>query len=145
MSEREASSTATTSSALLQGRAKHAGTVSRIPARHPGPKRRNISATIIADVKRFCHEIKTDEVFRTHRAMPSGLASTRQNWLRSPAMSSRLWGANHWAFIAGDPHLAYHVRAGRRSSRSRLRYEPWRSPTAICPFHRPDGLWPNCS
>jgi hypothetical protein len=27
----------------------------------------NISAAIAADVKRFCHQIKTDEVFGTHR------------------------------------------------------------------------------
>src|SRR5215471_4557084 len=32
----------------------------------PRFKRKNISATITADVKRFCHQIKTDEVFGTH-------------------------------------------------------------------------------
>jgi hypothetical protein len=30
-------------------------------------KRRNISAAIAADVKRFCHQIKTDESFGIHR------------------------------------------------------------------------------
>lgn len=30
-------------------------------------KRRNMSAAIVADVKRFCHQIKTDEVFVTLR------------------------------------------------------------------------------
>jgi len=29
--------------------------------------KRNISATIVADVKRFSHQIDTDEVFGTHR------------------------------------------------------------------------------
>jgi hypothetical protein len=29
----------------------------------PRRKRKNISATIAADVKRFCHQIKTDKVF----------------------------------------------------------------------------------
>jgi dTDP-D-glucose 4,6-dehydratase len=29
--------------------------------------KRNISATILADVKRFFHQINTDEVFGTHR------------------------------------------------------------------------------
>jgi hypothetical protein len=29
-------------------------------------KRRIISAAIATDVKRFCHQIKTDEVFGTH-------------------------------------------------------------------------------
>jgi hypothetical protein len=28
--------------------------------------KRNISATIVADVKRFSHQINTDEVFGTH-------------------------------------------------------------------------------
>jgi hypothetical protein len=28
--------------------------------------RKEISAAIVADVKRFCHQIKTDEVFNTH-------------------------------------------------------------------------------
>jgi hypothetical protein len=32
----------------------------------PRFKRKNISAAIAADVKRFCHQIKTDEVFGTH-------------------------------------------------------------------------------
>jgi hypothetical protein len=31
-------------------------------------KRKIISAVIAADVKRFCSQIKTDEVFGTHRA-----------------------------------------------------------------------------
>jgi hypothetical protein len=34
-------------------------------------KRKNISATIAADVKRFCHRIKADEVFGTHSWMKS--------------------------------------------------------------------------
>src|ERR1700737_2427840 len=34
----------------------------------PRFKRRNISAAIAADIKRFCHQIKTDEVFGTHRS-----------------------------------------------------------------------------
>ncbi len=29
--------------------------------------KRNISATVVADVKRFSHQINTDEVFGTHR------------------------------------------------------------------------------
>ena len=33
----------------------------------PRFKRKNISATIAADVKRFCHQIKTADVFGTHR------------------------------------------------------------------------------
>ena len=32
----------------------------------PRFKRKNISATIVVDVKRFCRQIKTDEVFGTH-------------------------------------------------------------------------------
>src|SRR5262249_61342966 len=32
----------------------------------PRFKRKKISATIVADIKRFCHQIKTDEVFGTH-------------------------------------------------------------------------------
>ena len=32
--------------------------------------KRNISATILADVKRFFHQINTDEVFGTHRCAP---------------------------------------------------------------------------
>jgi hypothetical protein len=35
-------------------------------------KRKNISATITADVKRFCHQIKTDEVFGTHSRAING-------------------------------------------------------------------------
>jgi len=31
-------------------------------------KKRNISATIVADVKRFSHQINTGEVFDTHRS-----------------------------------------------------------------------------
>jgi hypothetical protein len=30
--------------------------------------KRNISATIVADVKRFSHQINTDEVFGTHNS-----------------------------------------------------------------------------
>jgi hypothetical protein len=33
--------------------------------------KRNISATIVADVKRFSHQINTDEVFGTHRGFIS--------------------------------------------------------------------------
>ena len=33
----------------------------------PRFKRKNISATIVVDVKRFFRQIKTDEVFGTHR------------------------------------------------------------------------------
>src|SRR5439155_14480079 len=33
----------------------------------PRLKRRNISAAIAADVERFCHQIKTDDVFGTHK------------------------------------------------------------------------------
>jgi hypothetical protein len=36
-------------------------------------KRKNISAAIAADVKRFCHEIKRDEVFGTHRTPKAAL------------------------------------------------------------------------
>jgi hypothetical protein len=32
--------------------------------------KRNISATIVADVKRFSRQINTDEVFGTHRGAP---------------------------------------------------------------------------
>jgi hypothetical protein len=32
----------------------------------PRFKRKNISATMVVDVKRFCRQIKTDEVFGTH-------------------------------------------------------------------------------
>jgi hypothetical protein len=32
--------------------------------------KRNISATIVADVKRFSHQINTDEVFGAHRGGP---------------------------------------------------------------------------
>jgi len=32
-------------------------------------KKRNISATIVANVRRFCHRINTDEVFGTHRTL----------------------------------------------------------------------------
>jgi hypothetical protein len=31
-------------------------------------KKRNISATIVVDVKRFSHQINMDEVFDTHRS-----------------------------------------------------------------------------
>jgi hypothetical protein len=37
--------------------------------------KRNISATILADVKRFFHQINTDEVFGTHRCAPSLMVS----------------------------------------------------------------------
>jgi hypothetical protein len=33
----------------------------------PRFKRRIISAVIATDAKRFCHQIKTDEVFGTHK------------------------------------------------------------------------------
>src|ERR1700720_946803 len=33
----------------------------------PSFKRKNISATIVVDVKRFCRQLKTDEVFGTHK------------------------------------------------------------------------------
>ena len=32
-------------------------------------KKRNTSATIVANVRRFCHRINTDEVFGTHRGV----------------------------------------------------------------------------
>jgi len=32
----------------------------------PRSKRKNIRAALAADVKRFCHQIKMDEVFGTH-------------------------------------------------------------------------------
>ena len=32
-------------------------------------KKRNISATIVANVRRFCHQINMDEVFDTHQVM----------------------------------------------------------------------------
>ena len=35
----------------------------------PRFKRKNISATIVVDVKRFCRQLKTDEVFGTHRCI----------------------------------------------------------------------------
>ena len=38
----------------------------------PRFKRKNISATIVVDVKRFCRQLKTDEVFGTHRITCNG-------------------------------------------------------------------------
>src|SRR6266516_5165440 len=37
-------------------------------------KMRNISATIVADVKRFSHQINTDEVFDTHSSLRRALS-----------------------------------------------------------------------
>jgi dTDP-D-glucose 4,6-dehydratase len=39
--------------------------------------KRNISATILADVKRFFHQINTDEVFGTHNEADSRRQSTQ--------------------------------------------------------------------
>jgi len=39
--------------------------------------KRNISATIVADVKRFSHQINTDEVFGTHSSIPTKNITTR--------------------------------------------------------------------
>src|SRR6266545_7952623 len=38
--------------------------------------KRNISATIVADVKRFSHQINTDDVFGTHRTLAFGPTRT---------------------------------------------------------------------
>ncbi len=44
---------------------------------HRSISRNSRSATIAADVKRFCHQIKSDDVFGTHRSAPSLRASSR--------------------------------------------------------------------
>jgi hypothetical protein len=56
----------------------------------PRFKRRNISATIAAKVKRFCHRIKTNELFGTHNRVSTdrqgcsrlGLSAQREVVLR---------------------------------------------------------------
>jgi hypothetical protein len=38
-----------------------------------------MSAAIVADVKRFCHQIKTDEVFGTHTSVQPNCCQALQN------------------------------------------------------------------
>jgi hypothetical protein len=59
------------SSAMLPGpiwEVSNCGLSERLACEATRFKKRNISATIVADVKRFSHQINTGEVFDTHRS-----------------------------------------------------------------------------
>src|SRR3984893_14357017 len=60
-------------SAAFSASSRHLG----LKIEAPRFKRKNITATIVVDVKRFCRQIKTDEVFGTHsyQTLPLGLGN----------------------------------------------------------------------
>jgi hypothetical protein len=66
------------SSAMLPGpiwEVSNCGLSERLACEATRFKKRNISGTIVADVKRFSHQINTGEVFDTHRSSPPILQS----------------------------------------------------------------------